>query len=211
MSNVLVLRSSLSGTASVSNEILDALVRHLGSRPQTTVVERDLARQPVPHLLESTTAGVRAEPTSEAERATRALSDELLGELKAADLVVIGAPMYNFSMPSTLRTWFDHVLRPRVAFAYDGNGPRGLITGKRVIVVETRGGMYSEGAAQALDFQEPYLRQLLGFMGITDVHFVRAEKIAFGPEARDAAVAAAKAQGRALIDASLAAGEQIAA
>ena len=116
------------------------------------------------------------------------LSDELIGELKAADTVVIGAPMYNFSVPTTLRAWFDHVLRAGVTFKYVDGAVRGLLGGKRVIVIESRGGLYSEGPAQAIDFQEPYLRHLLGFIGITDVTFVHAEKIGYGPEARTAAI-----------------------
>lgn len=117
----------------------------------------------------------------------------LIAELRAADVIVIGAPMYNFGVPTTLRAWFDHVLRAGVTFAYSEAGPRGLLEGKRTIVVESRGGEYSSGPARAFDFQEPYLRHLLGFMGIDDVTFVRAEKLGFGPEARAAAIAEAHA------------------
>ncbi|MET0291354.1 MAG: NAD(P)H-dependent oxidoreductase, partial [Steroidobacteraceae bacterium] len=112
----------------------------------------------------------------------------LIAELKAASHVVIGAPMYNFSIPSTLRTWFDHVLRPGTTFSYSAAGPTGLIDDKPVIVIESRGGIYSEGPGVAADFQEPYLRQLLGFIGLTDVRFVRVEKIGFGPEARQQSI-----------------------
>ena len=147
----------------------------------------------MPHLTEATLAGVRGEPATEAEHAARALSDALIAELRAADTIVIGAPMYNFSIPTTLRAWFDHVLRAGETFSYSEAGPKGLLAGKRVIVVESRGGLYSEGPAQAIDFQEPYLRHLLGFIGLTDVTFVHAEKIGYGPEARDAAIAAATA------------------
>jgi FMN-dependent NADH-azoreductase len=100
--------------------------------------------------------------------------------------------MYNFSIPSGLRAWFDYVLRPGVTFSYSEAGPQGLLTGKRVIVIESRGGLYSEGPAQAMDFQEPYLRTLLGFIGLADVTFIHAEKIGFGPEARQAALEGAK-------------------
>jgi FMN-dependent NADH-azoreductase len=102
--------------------------------------------------------------------------------------------MYNFSIPSTLRTWFDHVLRAGETFSYSEAGPKGLLEGKRVIVVESRGGLYSEGPGEALDFQEPYLRQLLGFIGLTDVTFVHAEKIGYGADARAAAIDGAKAR-----------------
>ncbi|MEA3037953.1 MAG: FMN-dependent NADH-azoreductase, partial [Sphingomonadales bacterium] len=99
--------------------------------------------------------------------------------------------MYNFGMPSTLKAWFDHVLRAGITFRYSEAGPEGLVTGKKAIVVEARAGLYSEGPAAAMDSQEPHLRTLLGFMGIDDVTFVRAEKLAFGPDAAAAAIAEA--------------------
>ena len=194
MSTILVLNSSLSGPASVSNGLVEEAVTQLRrAHPEARVVRRDLAGDPVPHLTGLNVAGVRAQPTTPAEHAARALSDELIAELKAASFIVIGAPMYNFSIPSTLRTWFDHVLRPGVTFSYSAAGPKGLVEDKPVIVIESRGGVYSEGPGVAADFQEPYLRQLLGFVGLTDVRFVRVEKIGFGPEARQAAIEAATA------------------
>ena len=108
--------------------------------------------------------------------------------------------MYNFSVATGLRAWFDHVLRAGETFRYTEAGPEGLLGPKRVIVVESRGGLYSEGPAQAFDFQEPYLRHLLGFIGLSDVTFVRAEKIGFGPEARAEAIAAATAALRHIAD-----------
>ncbi|RZK84469.1 MAG: FMN-dependent NADH-azoreductase, partial [Methylobacterium sp.] len=150
---------------------------------------------PVPHLSPETVAGVRSQATTPAEQVARALSDELIAELRAADTIVIGAPMYNFSIPTTLRSWFDHVLRAGETFSYSEAGPKGLLSGKKVIVVESRGGLYSEGPAQAIDFQEPYLRQLLGFIGLADdLTFIRAEKIGFGPDARDQALADSRAE-----------------
>jgi len=100
--------------------------------------------------------------------------------------------MYNFSISTGLRAWFDYVLRAGETFSYSEVGPKGLLTGKRVIVVESRGGLYTEGPAKAIDFQEPYLRTLLGFIGLSDVTFIHAEKLGFGPEAREAALASAK-------------------
>ena len=100
--------------------------------------------------------------------------------------------MYNFGVPTGLRAWFDHVLRAGETFAYSEAGPKGLLADKRAIVIESRGGLYSEGHAKAIDFQEPYLRQLLGFIGVTDVTFVHAEKIGFGAPAREAAIATAR-------------------
>ncbi len=192
MYNILALTSSLNGSASVSDSLVEEAIRQLQTlHPGALVARRDLARDPVPHLLPESFAGVRAEASTPAEHAARALSDTLIAEVKAADVIVMGAPMYNFSLPTTLRAWFDHVLRPRVTFTYTAEGPQGLVDDKPVIVIEARGGLYSEGPAAAADFQEPYLRQLLGFMGLTDVRFVRAEKIGFGAEARAAAVEAA--------------------
>jgi FMN-dependent NADH-azoreductase len=195
MTNLLVLTASLSGDASVSNLLVEQTVAHvLAADPGASVVRRDLAVETVPHLTPETVAGVRATAATPAEAEARALSDALIAELKAADVIVIGAPMYNFSIPSTLKAWFDHVLRAGVTFSYSEAGPKGLVTGKKAVVVEARGGLYSEGPAQAADFQEAYLRHLLGFIGLNDVTFVRAEKIGFGPEARDAAIAGARAE-----------------
>lgn len=196
MSNILVLNSSVSGEASVSRLLVADAVTELTQRdPGATLVFRDLAANPIPHLTPETVAGVRAQAVTPAEQAARALSDELIAELRAADTIVIGAPMYNFSVPTTLRSWFDHVLRAGETFSYSEAGPKGLLNGKKVIVVESRGGLYSEGPAQALDFQEPYLRQLLGFIGLADdLTFIRAEKIGFGPEARDQALADSRAE-----------------
>jgi FMN-dependent NADH-azoreductase len=204
MTSILVIDSAASGEASVSRalvrEAVDALTGHEPSR----VVYRDLDADPVPHLTESTLAGVRGVPQTDSEQAARALSDQLIAELRAADVIVIGAPMYNFSIPTTLRAWFDHVLRAGETFSYSEAGPKGLLSGKRVIVVESRGGLYSEGPAQAIDFQEPYLRHLLGFIGLTDVTFVHAEKIGYGPEARAAAISGATSALRDLAVAELA-------
>lgn len=196
MSNVLVINSSVSGEGSVSRLLVDDAVAQLRRRdPSLKVVTRDLAANPVPHLAPDGVAGVRTPTaTTPAEILARDLSDALIGELRAADTIVIGAPMYNFGLPSTLKAWFDHVLRAGQTFSYSEAGPKGLLEGKQVIVIEARGGLYSEGPAQAADFQEPYLRHLLGFIGLTDVTFVRAEKIGYGPEAREAAIAGARAQ-----------------
>jgi len=205
MSHLLVINSSAAGRDSVSRVLVaDAVSKLLEADPAVHVTHRDLGENPPPHLLSQTLNGVRGTATTDTEFAARRLSDELIGELKAADTVVIGAPMYNFSVPTTLRAWFDHVLRAGVTFKYVDGAVRGLLGGKRVIVIESRGGLYSEGPAQAIDFQEPYLRHLLGFIGITDVTFVRAEKIGYGPEARTAAIEGAKAQISGVVDAELA-------
>jgi FMN-dependent NADH-azoreductase len=200
MSNILVLNSSVLGHASVSRLLVDeAVTRLTGVDPGAAIVHRDLGAAPMPHLTAATVAGVRGAPVTDAELTARTLSNELIAELRNADTVVIGAPMYNFSISTGLRAWFDYVLRVGETFSYSEAGPLGLLKGKRVIVIESRGGLYSEGPAKAIDFQEPYLRQLLGFMGLTDVTFIHAEKIGFGPNAREAALGAAKGKIRAVV------------
>ena len=195
MNHSLVINSSVSGEASVSRFLVgDVVQRMLEVNPNAEVTYRDLNDAPIPHLTSTTVAGIRAVAETQAELATQALSNELIAELKAADVVVMGAPMYNFSIPSSLRNWFDHVLRPRVTFAYGAGGVQGLLTGIRVIVIESRGGLYSKGPTQAMDFQEPYLKTLLGFIGITDVTFIHAEKIGSGPETRELAIETAKSR-----------------
>jgi FMN-dependent NADH-azoreductase len=195
MKSLLVINSSAAREESVSRVLVEAAAAQLlQTNPDATVTRRDLGANPVPHLAVHTLAGVRGTPATAAEHEARALSDELIAELRAADTIVIGAPMYNFGVTTSLRSWFDHVLRAGETFSYSAAGPKGLLVGKRVIVVETRGGLYSEGPAKAIDFQEPYLRHLLGFVGITDVTFVRAEKIGYGPEAREAALTQARSE-----------------
>lgn len=195
MTKVLVLKSAVTGEASVSNKLVGEFVQRLEERdPSAKIVTRDLGANPVPHLLPETVAGIRATAETEAEKAALAQSDELVDELRDSDLLVIGAPMYNFGIPSALKTWFDYVLRAGVTFRYTENGPEGLLPIKKAVVIETRGGLYSEGPAVANDSQEPHLRTLLGFMGITDVVFVRAEKLGFGPDAVAVAVEGAIAQ-----------------
>ncbi len=195
MNSLLVINSSAAREGSVSRTLVeDTELRLLAANPFAQVVRRDLGTSPTPHLTVETLAGVRGVPATAAEQRARALSNELIAELRAADTIVIGAPMYNFGVTTSLRAWFDHVLRAGETFSYSEAGPKGLLPGKRVIVIESRGGLYSEGPAQAVDFQEPYLRHLLGFMGITDVTFVRAEKIGYGAEARADSLARARLQ-----------------
>lgn len=194
MSTVLVLNSSAGGADSVSRLLVaDAVAALTAADPAATIISRDLAADPVPHLSPEAVVGVRTGDTSTPERATAvALSDALIAELKAADVVVIGSPMYNFGITSTLKSWFDYVLRAGVTFRYTEKGPEGLVGTKKAIVVESRGGVYSEGPFKVADSQEPHLRTMLGFIGITDVTFVHAERIGFGPEARAKSIADAR-------------------
>lgn len=193
MSTVLVLKTSVLGGASASNQLLGDAVARIGAQePAVRIVTRDLTAEPVPHLSIDSAAALRGSAANAEQAAALALSNKLVDELKAADIVVIGAPMYNFGITSSLKSWFDHVLRAGVTFSYSEAGPEGLLKGKRAIVILTRGGLYSEGPAQAMDSQEPHIRTLLNFIGISDVTFVRAEKLAFGPEHREQAIHAAR-------------------
>lgn len=194
MRNFLIVNSSALGDTSVSRRLVGELVDRLASaHPDATIVERDLGGSPLPHLSATTLAGFGGGDDLSPEAAVAGqLSNMLIAEIKAADVIVIGAPMYNFGITSTLKSWFDHVLRAGKTFAYSAEGPVGLFKGKRAIVIETRGGFYSEGAGQALDAQEPHLRAMLGLIGIADIRFVRAERLAVSPEARAAAIEQAK-------------------
>jgi FMN-dependent NADH-azoreductase len=194
MTKVLIIDSAATGDASVSRKLTAELSERLSRLdPTVHIVHRDIGASPIPHLTAETVGAIRGAPAdTPVARDALALSDALVAELKEADVIILGAPMYNFGMPSTLKAWFDHVLRARVTFRYTDEGkPEGLVKGKRAIVIETRAGFYSDGPGAALDSQEPHIRTLLGFMGIEDVSFVRAEKLAFGPEAAAAAIAEA--------------------
>jgi FMN-dependent NADH-azoreductase len=190
MSKLLVIKSSPTGPTSVSNLLVNEIVaRYLELDRTTEVIERNLDADPLPHLTSLNVDGVRAHAVTDIEIQTRDASDRLIAELFDADTVVIGAPMHNFSIPTTLRAWFDHVLRPQVTFGYSEAGPKGLVTGKKAILALSRGGPYIEGLA---DHQESYLRGLLAFIGVTDVEVVRAGRTAMGPEAREASIAEAQ-------------------
>ncbi len=141
MTTILGLDSTMNGEASVSKALLRAAVTAPTDGALAQVTTRDLGREPVPHLTEATARGVRAESESPDEFAARALSDALLAELREADTIVIGAPMYNFIIPTSLRSWFDHILRAGETFRYTDAGPKGLLGDKKVIVAESRGGL----------------------------------------------------------------------
>lgn len=195
MSNILAIHSSLSSENSVSSRLVDRTVAALRRRvPHSQVAVRDLAASPIPHLDVDALTGIRGEASTEAQAAARTLSEELVNELKSADVLVIGAPMYNFGIPTTLKAWFDYVLHPGVTFKYGEGGPKGLLKGKRAIVILSRGGFFSDGPAKAMDSQEPHLRTLLWFMGINDVTFVLAERLASGEQASTAALSSAASQ-----------------
>ncbi|MDB5478070.1 MAG: FMN-dependent NADH-azoreductase [Alphaproteobacteria bacterium] len=184
MTTILHLYSSARTEGSATRALTAEIVAQLQRTDQgTTVVYRDLTKQVLPHISPEFLNGLFA-GGEHANHATVKLSDLLIDEVNAADILVIGAPMYNFSVPSQLKAWIDHVLRAGKTFKYSAEGmPIGLVTGKRAIVAIANGGVYTTGPMVAFDHVEPLMRQVLGFIGITDVTFIRAEKQAFGVEA----------------------------
>lgn len=182
---LLHLDSSALGTHSVTRELSAAVVaRWQDTLPELTVAYRDLDADPVPHLTGRSLA--KADP-AEAEAA-----EAVMQQFLAADVVVIGAPFYNFGIPSTLKAWIDRIAVAGRTFRYTAEGkPEGLAGGKRVIIASGRGGLY--GDSSPADFQEAYLRQVLGFIGVTDIEIVRAEGVAYSPQHRADALAAAHA------------------
>lgn len=189
--NILVIESSPLGERSLTRQLTAKTVQQLQqAHPASQLVTRDLAAVPFPHL-DATTIGAYFTPPDQRNPVLAEavkLSDTAVAELQQADLLVLAAPMWNFGVPSVLKAWIDHVVRAGLTFKYGANGPQGLLTGKQAIVVSARGGIYSEGPMQAYDHQERYLKDVLGFIGITDVVFVRAEGVALGAEAAQAAM-----------------------
>lgn len=189
--------SSILGQGSVSRTVSGEIVAALRTaHPELDVVYRDLAAEPVGHLtgahLAALQGGAPADPAIERDiSAGRAALDEFL----AADIVVVGAPMYNFGIPSQLKAWIDRLAVAGKTFRYTEKGPEGLAGSKRLIIASSRGGVFGPGSPTAsLDHQETYLRALFGFLGVEDISFVRAEGVAMGPKAREAAVAAARGE-----------------
>jgi FMN-dependent NADH-azoreductase len=195
---LLHIDSSPLGTQSVSRELTRRTVAQWqATRPGTTVDYLDLAADAPSHLDMDSLGfrlGLAADGLTEPQKRENALTEKLLTQFLAADVVVVGAPMYNFSIPSQLKAWIDRIAQAGRTFTYTDKGPVGLAGGKTVIVVSTRGGAYSGNPALAfLDHQESYLKAVFGFIGITDVRFVRAEGVAMGDAAKATATAAAEA------------------
>jgi FMN-dependent NADH-azoreductase len=195
MTNILLVLSSPRGEASHSTQVARNLVDQLKTdRPDAVVVARDLASDPLPHIDEQFIGALFTpeDDRSDAQRAEVDRSDRMVDELLAADIVVIASAMINFAPTSTLKSWLDHVVRAGRTFRYNEAGAsEGLVNGKKVYVVESRGGIYSEGALKAIDFQEPYLRHMLGFMGMTDVEVIAVEGTLISPDVAEKSVSAA--------------------
>lgn len=198
---LLHIDSSVLGSQSVSRALTRRVVDEWRrDHPSTEVVYRDLAVRPPNHLSAEMLGAAAAAPgqRSAVQRDEAAFTEELLAEFLAADVVVLGAPMYNFTIPSQLKAWLDRVIAAGRTFKYTDAGPVGLARGKKVVIVSSRGGIYSAGSpAAAMDHQESYLKTALGFMGITDVSVVRAEGVNMSG-VREQAIAAAHEQVRSL-------------
>ncbi|MBE7220162.1 MAG: FMN-dependent NADH-azoreductase [Caulobacteraceae bacterium] len=192
--------SSILGDNSVSRKISAGIVEALkAEHPGIEVTRRDLGAEPIGHLTGAYLAGQNADVKhDQALQEDLDLGGRTLAEFLAADIVVLGVPMYNFAVPSQLKAWVDRVLVAGKTFRYTASGPEGLAGGKRVILAVSRGGQYLEGAAAAMEHQESWLKVVFGFMGITDVEVIRAEGVARGPEMREAALKAALGEAGAL-------------
>ncbi len=192
--NILQVNSSARTDGSHSTKLANALVERIRQENSTaTVTVRDLARAPHPPLDESALAALftPASQRTPVQDARVAQDDDLIAEIAAADVVVLGVPMYNFGVSAQLKNWIDAISRAQVTFRYTSSGPEGLLKGKKVYVALTRGGQYRNTPS---DSQVPYLQTILGFLGMTDVNFVYAEGLAMGPEALQNGLASAQSQ-----------------
>lgn len=192
MKKLLQINASLFSANGQSSRLADQFVAAWrGNNPGGGVMVRDLGKEPVPHLDAERFLSFIAKPEERTpqQQAVAAYSDALIEEVKAADLIVLGVPMYNFGVPSTLKAYFDHIARAGVTFRYTATGPEGLLKGKKAYVFAARGGLY---AGTPKDSQTTYIRDFLGFLGITDVEFVYAEGLNLGEPSKEAALAEAR-------------------
>ena len=192
MKTLLQIQASIFSNGGQSSRLAERFVSQWrAANPGAEVITRDLARDPVPHLTAERFQAFLAKPEERTlqQDADAAYSDTLIDELKRADVIVLGLPMYNFGLPSSLKAYFDHIARAGRTFSYTEKGPVGLLTGKKAYVFATRGGLYAGGA---LDTQTPYVRDFLRFLGINDVEFVYAEGLGMGDAAKNAALAKAE-------------------
>lgn len=178
MKKILQIISSVNGNESFSSKLSDIILERLLSiYPDSSVHTRNLTKNPFPHLVDIHFSALYKPEESRTEEDKEALlpSNEAIKEIQEADIIVIGVPLYNFGIPSTLKAWVDHITRAGVTFRYDENGPQGLLTDKKVYLAISSGGIYSEGPMKSYDFTEPYLKTILGFIGLTDISVFRVE------------------------------------
>jgi FMN-dependent NADH-azoreductase len=191
MTNILFISSSPRGSASYSNRVAANVLENLRRvHPDATVTVHDLSRDPPPHIDADFAAGLvaSAEKRTEHQRVAIARSDEFVEELLRADIVVIAVAMINFSIPSTLKAWLDHVARSGRTFSYSEGRPKGLVIGKQIILVQAKGGVYS-GATSSFDFVTPYLKHMLGFLGMSEVQVIDVEGTSLGVASAEQALA----------------------
>lgn len=203
--SILLVTSSPRGSASHSTRIATDLAHKLqAAGPSASLIVRDLSVHPLPHIDSDYAAGIYtpAETRSERQAKVVGISDTAVDELFAADTIIIATGLINFSISSTLKSWIDHIARAGRTFSYGKDGPKGLLTDKKVYIVLASGGVYSEGPAVQLDHAIPYLRTALGFIGLTDIEVIRVEGVGMGPEATDTALKKATARVTALAMAS---------
>ncbi|MEX0604640.1 MAG: NAD(P)H-dependent oxidoreductase [Marinobacter sp.] len=188
MKNILVITTSIFGQTGQSSQLVEKTISNLKAQhPTAAVIYRDLSKHPVPHIDAERFGAftTSASDRSDLENQVIAYSDELISEIVGADAVILGVPMYNFGIPSTLKAYFDHIARSGVTFRYTDQGPEGLLEDRPVLIMAARGGIY---AGTENDTQTPYLRTFLGFLGLKDVSFVYAEGLAMGDDKKDAAL-----------------------
>lgn len=200
--SLLAIQTSIKLKESATRAMIDAFASAYAAKfGNANIVRHDFAAKPLPHIPpELMAVQFGAPPTPESAQAT-IVADNLINELEKASIIAIGAPMYNFTIPSSLKAWVDHIVRLGRTFAYVDGAPKGLLPpGKKVFVMTASGGRYSDGPLKQIDFVEPYLRFVLSFVGLNDVQFVRAEEQAFpsGAEARKTAIDLAKSAAAAL-------------
>jgi FMN-dependent NADH-azoreductase len=195
--SILLITSSPRGDASHSTRVATDLAQKLlAADPSNTLVVRDLVANPLPHIDPDYATGIYtpAEARTPRQAEVVGVSDAVLDELFAADTVILATGFINFNISSTLKSWVDHIARSGKSFAYGEGGPKGLVNGKKVYIVLASGGIYSEGAAVQMDHAVPYLRSVLGFLGMTDVEVIRVEGVGMGADAVMAALAKATAK-----------------
>ncbi|MGA2550532.1 MAG: NAD(P)H-dependent oxidoreductase [Burkholderiaceae bacterium] len=199
--NILQINSSARAAGSSSTQLATVISQKLkASHPGAVLKVRDLAKTPHPHLDDEALGALltAADQRTPKQSSRVAQDDELIAEIQAADVVVLGIPMYNFGVPTQFKNWVDAIARAGVTFRYSEKGPEGLLKGKRVHVALTRGGIYRDTAN---DSQVPYLRTILGFLGMTEVHFVYAEGLSLGPDAVESAWSTAQREIEAMVSA----------
>jgi len=193
---ILHIDSSVTGAKSISRPLTKETAAKLASKPGATVTYRDLVDEPLNHYTAVLRVyGVTPETATPAQKLELETGEAILAEFLASDVVVLGAPMYNFGIPSQLKAWVDLICVAGKTFSYGADGPKGLCGDKKVIIVSSRGGKYGGDSPTAhMDFQEKYLKGVLGFLGVTDITVIRAEGIGYGPDVAKAAVEGAQAE-----------------